>query len=51
MYPSVAVLTNILADPTSGRLHKTLVRIILPQIPMGLVSNGVNLALPFLLRN
>tara|TARA_B110001450_G_scaffold19834_1_gene18104 strand:- start:1670 stop:4435 length:2766 start_codon:yes stop_codon:yes gene_type:complete len=26
MYPSVAVLTNILADPTSGRLHKTLVK-------------------------
>ena len=26
MYPAVAVLTNILADPTSGRLHKTLVK-------------------------
>ena len=26
MYPAVALLTNILADPTSGRLHKTLVK-------------------------
>lgn len=25
-YPSMAVLTNILADPTSGRLHKALVK-------------------------
>ena len=26
MYPATAVLTNVLADPTSGRLHKALVK-------------------------